>query len=246
MPDSTTHIPKNGSGTWAFDEAVAECFDDMLVRSVPLYLEVQTLIRNMIVEHVPEGGTVLDLGVSTAETFRMLGKKAESYTCIGVDNSSPMLRKAKEKYPDGTYYESDIQDFCGVGITPNQNISLAGLGIRPDAVVLSLTLQFVPIEYRSSILSAVYSAMPKGGKIYLYEKVLGADAGEQELYNALYYKFKGDSGYDQTKIVAKRKALENVLVPVTHRFNLELLSGAGFKTHTLCQWCNFVLMVGVK
>jgi tRNA (cmo5U34)-methyltransferase len=50
-------------GTWIFNQEVAQVFDDMLDRSIPLYQQALDLMRHIARRTVPFGGTVLDLGV---------------------------------------------------------------------------------------------------------------------------------------------------------------------------------------
>ena len=78
-----------------------------------------------------------------------------------------------------------------------------------------LTLIFVPIECRQSLLSKVYRALLPGGALIVVEKVLGATAEIDELMVRLYYDKKRESGYTQEQIERKRLSLQGVLVPVT-------------------------------
>jgi tRNA (cmo5U34)-methyltransferase len=63
----------------------------------------------------------------------------------------------------------------------------------------------------------------------------------------LYYALKERNGYTRDDIDRKRFSLEGVLVPVTARWNEELLYGSGF-THVECFWrfLNFAGWVAVK
>lgn len=236
--DSRAHKPAEGSGTWVFDESVTKVFDDMLPRSVPLYLEAQKLIQNIALRvGVTE---VLDLGVSTAKSFRMLDEVVPTpVRWVGVDVSEPMILKAKEEFPKGEYYAATIEDFLS-------EESCNQLQLQPNIVLLSLTLQFVPIEHRQYILHRIYALLPPGGVLFLFEKCLGKDSWEEKFFTDIYYDFKEENGYDRDGIAAKRKSLENVLVPLSRTHNTDLLEAEGFKTHLLCSWCNFSLLMARK
>ncbi len=243
---SVKHLPEEGRGTWVFDEAVASVFDDMLERSVPLYHQVHNLIKMLIADRCKNGGTILDLGVSTAASFTNIESLGLDLNCIGIDESDPMLKKAKANFPGGTYYNSHIQHFCNVPYYETHRLSLDGLRLQLDACICSLTLQFVPIEHRQFIVQKCYDHTVPNGLFFLFEKCLGDDAYLESFYTDTYYQFKEGGGYDEEKLLAKRKALENVLVPVTPAMNEDFLKSAGFRVAPLIQWCNFRFWVGVK
>jgi tRNA (cmo5U34)-methyltransferase len=63
----------------------------------------------------------------------------------------------------------------------------------------------------------------------------------------LYYKMKSDNGYSQEQIERKRLSLEGVLVPVTAKWNEELLKQAGFKyIDCFWRWMNFAGWIAIK
>ena len=57
-----------------FDERVAEVFDDMVERSVPLYLEQQSMIVELARKFWTPGSRVYDLGCSTGTTLLQLAR----------------------------------------------------------------------------------------------------------------------------------------------------------------------------
>ena len=62
-----------------------------------------------------------------------------------------------------------------------------------------------------------------------------------------YYRLKSAHGYSQEEIERKRLSLEGVLVPVTARWNEELLYMAGFRqVDCFWRWMNFAGWVAVK
>jgi tRNA (cmo5U34)-methyltransferase len=63
----------------------------------------------------------------------------------------------------------------------------------------------------------------------------------------LYHALKQSNGYSREDIDRKRFALEGVLVPVTARWNEELLRGAGFgEVDCFWRWMNFAGWVAVR
>ena len=81
----------------------------------------------------------------------------------------------------------------------------------------------------------------------LVEKVLGEDAVSNQTFIETYLARKGENGYTEEQIKAKRVSLEGVLVPVTAKWNVDLLERAGFR-HVDCYWrhLNFAAWIGVK
>lgn len=80
------------STDFKFDADVVNVFDDMVVRSVPLYYEFQRMITEIVRTHVQPGTSVYDLGCSTGTTFLSLNPVLdESIRFVGVDESQEYL-----------------------------------------------------------------------------------------------------------------------------------------------------------
>ena len=52
-----------------FDSAVVNVFDDMVVRSVPFYLEIQRMITEIAFDYARPDTSLYDLGCSTETTL---------------------------------------------------------------------------------------------------------------------------------------------------------------------------------
>ncbi|MBQ1659307.1 MAG: tRNA (cmo5U34)-methyltransferase, partial [Clostridia bacterium] len=62
-----------------------------------------------------------------------------------------------------------------------------------------------------------------------------------------YYRIKGEHSYTQEQISAKRKSLEGVLVPITAKWNEQLLGSAGFKKiDCFYRYLNFAGWICIK
>ena len=229
------------TGKWEFNQEVTDCFDEMLERSIPAYADMRELVTKIGKRYVQRLTSIVDLGCSTGEAINPFIK---TFGCNNnyrlYDVSKPMLEKTRERYA-GWIEEAivDVQEF------DIRN----GLPIHTFAsLILSvLTLQFTPIEYRQKIVQSVYDSLTPGGAFILVEKVLGADYTLDSMMIDEYYKIKADNAYTQEQISAKRKSLEGVLVPITAKWNEELLKSAGFKNID-CFWryLNFAGWVAVK
>lgn len=224
-----------------FDQKVANVFDDMVSRSVPFYKEVHQLILD-IVDRVYTGeGNIYDLGCSTASTICLINekltKKNISANFVGVDNSGPMLEKAKQKAAQNKvksvqFIQSNIQEIDFE---------------NAEVVILNYTLQFLPVADREKILTKIYQSLKKGGVLILSEKIKSPVSTIEELTTDLYYDFKRRNGYSELEISQKREALENVLIPLTPKEQMNMLKNSGFnKTEMIFRWYNFASYIGVK
>lgn len=221
------------SGTFSFDENVARVFDDMISRSVPLYADVQRSIPVLagLLDHDPI--RVIDLGCSTGTSLIHLSSQLpeRNLELIGVDNSQPMLEKCQQKL-ESLNPPHAIQTVCdSVQSFEFENAS---------AVLMNYTLQFVPEADRPALLRRICQSIRPGGFLLISEKVAHEQPAMDNALVELYFEHKRRQGYSELEISRKRDALENVLIPLTTRQNLDMISAAGFtRTEVLLKWFNF-------
>ena len=229
-------------GKWKFDEEVSKCFDNMLARSIPQYDLMRVLVRDIAAEFMHGTSFAIDLGTSTGKVIQIMIKTFPSRcTYLGLEISDAMLKQASINLRE---------EIRSLQVRLMKHDLRTGLpkGLEPASVIFSiLTLQFTPIEYRPHIVSSVYDQLEPGGAFIVVEKIMGQTAKFDAIMTNLYLDMKGGNGYSQEQIDRKRFALEGVLVPVTAKWNEELLTNAGFK-HVECfwRWLNFAGWIGVK
>ncbi len=227
-------------GPWRFDQQVTDVFDDMLQRSIPQYNAMRSVVFEMAARYVRPGTAVIDMGCSRGEALvPFVSTFGEANDYIGLEISDPMIAAARERFT--THPHGD-------------RVGIRRTDLRHDfpcvesSVVLSvLTLQFTPIEYRQRIIRRVFGSLAPGGAFVLVEKVLGATAEIDDAFVDLFLRIKKQNGYSQGEIDRKRLSLEGVLVPVTARWNEDLLREEGFASVD-CFWrhLNFAGWVAVK
>ena len=220
---------------WEFNAQVTEVFDDMLARSIPDYEGMRRITTELATRFAQEGTSIVDLGCSRGAALKPIMKALENLDVryMGLEISEPMFEAAKIEIPTADVRKFDLRE---------------GYPKVISSVTLSiLTLQFIPIEYRQRIIQDVYDSLTPNGAFIFVEKILGADSYADNVFVNTYLDRKGNNGYTQEQINNKRKALEGVLVPVTDKWNKELLTDAGFK-HVDCYWrhLNFAGWFGVK
>ncbi len=224
-----------------FGPDVAAVFDDMLVRSVPFYLEQQAIVKELTKKFYIKGTNIYDLGCSTGTTLTNIGRdmKKTGKHLIGYDNSEPMISKAREKVSriglDGVV-EIAYADLNGE--VPMQNASV---------VTMCWTLQFIRPLMRDRLIRSIHHALVDNGILLVLEKILTNNTDTNRLFVELYYDFKRRNGYSDAEIGRKREALENVLVPYRIEENVQLFKRNGFQAvDTFFQWYNFAGFLCLK
>lgn len=219
------------AGAWEFTPEVVAEFDHHVRQSVPFYDIIQDAVAELSDWLAPTGSVVVDLGVSTGETFKRITTRHpdRDYNLVGYDTSQPMLTAAQVKVPGVDTYCRPIED---------------GLVHADARLTLSLfTLQFLPPEARVHVLRNARVASQPDGAMLLAEKVREPDARWFEIGAELSWDRKADAGIDSGAIRSKARALRGVLRPATAADNLAVLADAGWHGATCLfrwhQWCLF-------
>lgn len=238
--DAIFNDPVKPAYDFKFNKDVATVFDDMVVRSVPFYLEIQRMISELTLDFAIKDTNVYDLGCSTGTTMINLDKVLpEDIHFVGVDNSDDMLIKCeanlrKNGVTRKVLYEN--QDL-------NQDVELH----NPSVVIFCLTLQFLRPLKRERIIRKIYELLPENGAVILIEKILTEHSIFNRSFIEHYYSFKKRNGYNDIEISKKRECLENVLVPYKVSENQELLKASGFRfIEVFFKWYNFTGIIAVK
>jgi tRNA (cmo5U34)-methyltransferase len=225
---------------WKFDSSVTTVFDDMLRRSIPQYEVMRHAVTALAIRYVKPNTDILDLGCSLGEALAPLVERfGADCRYLGVEVSGPMLDAARSRF----------RPLIDAGSVQILDLDLrAGFPRVSASVILSvLTIQFTPIEHRLRILEDVHASLLAGGAFIFVEKVIGATAPLDRDFVEIYYEFKRSSGYTREEIERKRLSLEGVLVPVTARWNEELLKTVGFRQiDCFWRWMNFAGWIAVK
>ncbi len=222
-----------------FNAEVAQVFDDMLERSIPLYKECRDLAIQFCLRYAQPQSRIYDLGCSAGSFLEHLTNRLEpsfSAEIIGVDNSLPMLERAQKRL-QGRSVELEEADLA------DERLELKSASV----VVLNYTLQFVSPSKRLALVRKIHSGLLEQGRLILIEKIKGEDAESDEVFVEFYHDFKRKMGYSSLEISRKRDALEDVLISWTLTENIDLLQKAGFsRIEIFFKWNNFVGLIALK
>lgn len=225
---------------WAFDGEVTTVFDDMLSRSIPQYEVMRQACFDLACKYQQRNTWIVDLGCSRGEAMAQLVDKFGAHNhYLGVEISDPMLEAARQRF-------KGLID-CGVVEIKKLDLRQEYPGVIASVTLCVLTLQFTPIEYRLRIMQDIYDNLLPGGALILVEKIIGASSALDRHMVDVYYQLKARNGYSQDQIERKRLSLEGVLVPVTARWNEEMLQIVGFRqVDCFWRWMNFAGWVAIK
>lgn len=223
---------------FAFDEAVARVFPDMIRRLVPGYETVVSLIGVIAERYARPHSRCYDLGCSLgAATLAMAGRiRAPDCRIVAVDNAPAMAARCRDNVADSPV---PVDVICA----DLRDVRIATASV----VVLNFTLQFVAPDERPALLRALAEGMLPGAALVLSEKVVFEDAAEQSLQEALQLDFKRANGYSELEIGQKRAALERVLIPDSLETHHRRLREAGFgAVYTWFRCFNFASILALK
>lgn len=223
-----------------FDRRVADAFDDMIVRSVPFYNEIQSMIVRLAERFVQKHSSIYDLGCATGTTLSLLSKAISDPTVrfYGIDSSREMIRKAEGKLA--------LSNDRRIALVRKDLNSLGGLS-RPSVVIMAFTLQFLEPLDRRAVVASVHDSIMGNGCLIITEKVIGTDHLMTRLMGELHDNFKRRRRYSELEIAQKRQALEKILIPYRLDDIIRLLYDCGFPVvEIFFKWLNFAGMIAVK
>lgn len=238
--DTIYRTPRTPVPPFEFNAAVANVFDDMIHRSVPMYGEIIQRQAQLVEGCCHPGSRVYDLGCSTGNlAMALCGRMPPgTFQMMAVDSSRPMLDIFNKRLA-AAGRSGDITPLC----RDIRRVNMAAA----SAVVVNFTLQFIPPLDRDALLQKVYDALEPGGRFLFSEKTIHPNPALSDLQVDFYYRFKRENGYSEMEISQKREALETVLVPETLETHHDRLHRCGFSgIDVWLKWFNFCSWICTK
>lgn len=220
---------------FTFNAEVAEAFDDMASRSIPLYREALWLTTQWAREYFIPGTTIYDIGCSTGTQLELLSRYLPDCDFIGIDKSVPMIDRAQRKLSGRERVRFEAADALRVEYR------------KSSVIIVNYTLQFLPIRQRTQAVQLWFQALVPGGILIVSDKVRSPEPMVHESMTQFYEEFKELNGYSRTEIERKKEALDKVLVPLSAAEEESLLRETGFAhVETLLRWHQFSTFVAIK
>jgi len=225
---------------FAFDDAVADVFPDMIRRSVPGYETVISLLGVLANQYAQNDSRVYDLGCSlgaaTLSVHQQTRRLKLEHIC--VDNSEAMVKRCKSRLKRHMP-ECLLKVRC-------ENIEQTEIN-NASVVVINFTLQFLAPEARLALLRNIYDGLLPNGILILSEKLVFESEIENQKQIDWHHNFKRANGYSDLEISQKRAAIENIMIPDTFEQHQQRLKQAGFEnSYKWFQSFNFASMVAIK
>jgi tRNA (cmo5U34)-methyltransferase len=233
--------PSDRVEKFTFNQDVAEVFDDMIRRSVPLYDEIQRMTVEIAAQFAQPQSRIYDLGCATGTTLSLLAMAIHlpDVQFIGIDNADAMLFKAKNRLSDVVSCRNVVLE--NADLNERTEFSLASV------IILNWTLQFVQPPNRVRLLRGIFAGLLNGGCLIILEKILPSDVSLSKLYTGFHHAFKRRNEYSDLEISQKRESLEKVLTPFRIEDNIALLQQVGFPLIDIFfRWYNFAGLIAIK
>ncbi|MEE9310707.1 MAG: carboxy-S-adenosyl-L-methionine synthase CmoA, partial [Cocleimonas sp.] len=207
---------------FAFDDAVADVFPDMIRRSVPGYETVISLLGVLAQQYAQPNTHVYDLGSSLGAATLSMHRQTRTLGLkhICVDNSAAMVKRCASRL-ERHMPDADLTVVC-------DNIEDIEIN-NASLVVINFTLQFLSQESRLALLTKIYQGLLPNGVLVLSEKLVFENEVENQLQIDWHHTFKSANGYSDLEISQKRAAIENVMIPDTLEIHQQRLQQAGFE-----------------
>lgn len=188
-------IPTN----WTFqNKEVAEGFDSHVREQLPWYDLATFSVAHIARHYIPENGTVLDLGASTGNIGRAIGKTLadRSANLIAIERSQEMC----------DLYDGPGKVHCA---------DLIGFNYPAfDVAIGFLSLMFLPVEGRKQVLEQLLSKARAGGAIILFDRMEASTGYAATALWRLTLSGKVNAGTPAQEIIEKELSLAGVQRPI--------------------------------
>ncbi len=205
------------TGTWTFDEHIANDFDEIARTNIPHYEDViQKSVAIATSAYPDKKARVIDVGSALGRTMECFIEAGFS-DVHGVDNAPAMLARSRVQE------NLILSDTFPIGHGPFH------------VIVANWTLHFISdAARRAAYIRDMHRGLHENGVLVLTEKTASSP-----LVHEQYLNFKRAQGVPEHVIREKTAAIEGVLVSLPLSWYLETLHETGF-THVEvadAAWC---------
>jgi tRNA (cmo5U34)-methyltransferase len=166
---------KAGASQYHFDPAT---YTDMILAEVPAYRDLQRHLAEATAGI--DASAILELGVGTGETAAAVMAVHPAARLVGIDESEPMLARARDRFPAADLRVQRLEDPLPGG--------------SYDLVVSALTVHHLGPAGKADLFRRVRARLRPGGRFVLADVVIPGDP--RDLVTPI------DPPYDQPSTVA--------------------------------------------
>ena len=142
-----------GAEQYHFDPAT---YLDMILAEVPAYTDLQRQLAEATTGI--EAGAILELGVGTGETAAAVLAAHPAARLVGIDESEPMLARARDRFPDADLRVQRLEEPLPEG--------------SYDLVVSALTVHHLDAAGKADLFRRVRGRLRPGGRFVLADVVI--------------------------------------------------------------------------
>lgn len=210
---------------WAWDDGLADTFDEHAAASIPLYAEQRALTLELSDWFASPGGTVYDLGSSTGTLAAALAERHPQSRVVGVDSEQEITHRARQLGSAAEFITADVGAM---------NLDRAGL------IIAHHLTPFLSADDRRALLHRIHAALQPAGALILFEKTEPVDAAAAALCHSILAAYKLASGLSAAEVLAKDFSLRGVMDLWPAARTADELQSAGFSTVTsIFRWMNW-------
>lgn len=181
-------IPKH----WDFSEqTVAKNFDTHVRQQLPWYDLATSMVADLVAAYLPHEGSVVDVGASTGNIGRAIADLlvAREAKLAALE---PVLAMSDRYEGPGEVFSVKVEDFDFVPC---------------DVIVCFLSLMFVPIMARKTVLENMRNALRTGGALIIVDRIENGGGYYGATMDRVRLAAKHRAGASTDDIVAKELSL---------------------------------------
>ena len=175
---------------WKFKN-IADTFDSHVREQLPWYDLVLDSISFIVKNILPYDGLVYDIGGSTGNLKKLLketvvDRKSRYYTIDNVIEMQPDLLEDAVKY--------EYKNF--------------------DIAILNLTMMFIPVKDRDTLMCSLLDKLNKGGAIIVVDKFIQKESYLATILRRMTLHWKYSNGVNCEEIIHKELSLSGIQIPL--------------------------------
>ncbi len=156
QPGGMNGSDEAGPAQYHFDPAT---YLDMILAEVPAYRDLQRHLAEAT--RGIDAGSILELGVGTGETASAVLAVHPGARLVGIDESEPMLARARDRFPDADLRAQRLEDPLPGG--------------SYDLVVSALAVHHLDAAGKADLFRRVRARLRPGGRFVLADVVVPDD-----------------------------------------------------------------------